>query len=612
MNKVQHIDRIGSWLAAAAGEARLRGFVSLILLMMLATPVFAAGVRAELDRNRIAANETLTLRLTADGRLSGEPDLQGLQADFEILSRGQSERMSVVNGAVSHSREWTLELAPKRTGRLEIPALVWGDATSEPVALDVIEDDSPGGAAAGLKPIFVQRDADQTTPYVQQAFQYRVKILYRVPPQRAILSDPQVDGATIARAGEDRSFAEFIDGERYQVIERTFQVVPLQSGALTIRGPRLEAVLPDPRATGRGPLSDLDGLFGGAPFAGMPGLSSAGRRILERAPDLEIQVRPRPPGASAPWLPAESVQLADEWIPAVPQFQVGEPVTRVVIVTARGVTAAQLPPLGLAAPDGVQAYPGQPQSEDLPSVGAGSPVATWSTEVALVPTRAGTFTLPEIRLPWWDIEADQQRVAVIPARTIEVAAAPGGETSRAEVMPGASEEIAPTDHRDVVTDQAAGSKFDVEGWFWPGLAGLSLLGWLATLLRLKGLPLRRRPAARGAAGPSSQALRAARQAVEQACRANDARGARAALLAWGHARWGRETPTGLGALAERLGDGAVAEILAELDRALYADRGEPWDGMEAWRVLAPSLSLIDTQVESKGKSALPGLYPRQV
>jgi hypothetical protein len=164
----------------------------------------------------------------------------------------------------------------------------------------------------------------------------------------------------------------------------------------------------------------------------------------------------------------------------------------------------------------------------------------------------------------------------------------------------------------VVTGQASGPELDVEGWFWPGLAGLSLLGWLATLLRLKGLPLRRRPAVRAAAGPSSQALRAARQAVEQACRANDAHGARAALLAWGHARWGRETPAGLGALAKRLGDGATAEILAELDRALYADDREPWDGIEAWRALAPSLSLIDTQAESKGKPALPGLYPRQV
>jgi hypothetical protein len=612
MDTLQYIDRIPRCFAGAHTGVR-HGWASRILVLMLLSvlvaPVFAEGVRAEIDRDRIAANETLTLRLIADGRLSGEPDLQALESGFEILSRGQSERMSVVNGAVSHTREWVLELAPKRPGRLAIPALVWGKATSEPLAVDVVEDDPPGSAAAASKPIFVRSDADQPTPYVQQAFQYSVKVLYRQPPQRAILSEPQVEGATIMRYGEDRSSAEFIDGTRYEVVERRFLVVPLQSGPLTIRGPRLEAVLPDPRADQRGRGSDLDRLFGGGPFAGMPGLAPAGRRILERAPDLDVQIRPQPAGSTTPWLPAESVQLSEEWIPSSPQFQVGEPVTRVLIVTARGVTAAQLPPLDPAAPDGVQIYPGQPRSEDLP--GTGSPVATKSMEVAVVPTRAGRVTLPEVRVPWWDIAADEERVAIIPARTIEVAAAPAEATGFSGVVPGASGETPASVFGDDARTRSGRPGFIAEDWLWPALAGLFALGWLATLIRLKRLPWRRRPDTAVIAS-ASQRLRAARQRVEHACLAHDARAARAALLAWGRARWGHETPVGLGAFAERLGDPAASETLARLDRALYADAGEPWDGAAAWQVLEPSLAAFDSAVESRGNAALPELYPRQV
>lgn len=605
----------------------------LLFSLLAAMPALAEDFGVELDRHRLAANETLTMRLVADGEASGEPDLQPLEADFEILSRGQSERMSVVNGMVSHTREWTLELAPKRPGRLEIPVLAWGDKRSRPLVVDVLEAGAAGEGVAGPLPIFVEADADERTPYIQQPFYYRVKVLYRDALQRATLSDPQVEGATLMREGSDESAIQIIDGQRYQVIERRFLVVPLKSGPLTIIGPRLDALVPDPQAPRRSPASDFDAFFGGGSFSGMPGLPSAGRRVLERAPDLQIQVRPQPPSAATPWLPAESIELSDEWIPTTPAFQVGEPVTRVLVVTARGVTAAQLPALDLAVPDGVQLYPGPPRSEDL--TGSGAPVATASQEVAIIPTRAGDLTLPEVRLPWWDVVADQARVAVIPARTIQVAPAPAETGVAPPVAPEvsadgpASRDDAQPQTGPVGSDQAesvrAGSEPGWSGldgflrayaaWLWPALAGLLASGWLVTLWRLRrttGARAGSVPAAGAVSTASAQSLREARQRLEQACLARDARGARSALLDWGQVRWGRETLPGLAALAERLGDDAASRTLARLDRSLYAGAVEPWDGADAWRVLGPLLAAMAPTGGSPQQAALPPLYPKQV
>ncbi|EGV16394.1 hypothetical protein ThimaDRAFT_4339 [Thiocapsa marina 5811] len=604
-----------------------------VVTQALAQGTPSDGVRAEIDRDRIAANETLILQLFGDGRLSGEPALQVLEPDFDILSRSQSERMSVVNGAVSHTREWRIELAPKRTGRLEIPALAWGDARSEPLTVDVVEDAAADDPTAGPKPIFLRTETDEATPYVQQAFHYRVQVLYREreAPQRAVLSDPQVEGATIERDGEDRASVEVIDGQRYQVIERRFLVIPLQSGPLVIRGPRLEAVMPAPRPAGRSAADEFDALFGAGPFSGLSRMTTGGRRVVERSSDLEIQVRAQPPGSSSPWLPAESVEISDEWIPSSPRFQVGEPVTRVLTVTARGATAAQLPPLVLDPPDGAQIYPGQTRAEDLPGVGA--PVGVRSLEVAFVPTRAGPVTLPEVRVPWWDTREDRERVAIVPARTLEVAAAPagasGGASSRTFETTGepASEDAAAVPDRneeDTEARPAGAWPTPAEDWLRRAIAGpiglgvsalgLVGLGWLAALVWLKRGSRRRATPDRVEPRASVQALREARRRVEQACLNNDARTARAALLAWGRVRWAGEAPAGLGGLALKLEDGAAAETLAQLDRVLYAGAGAgaAWDGVDAWQVLAPCLSGDAHEGTSDRSTALPELYPGRI
>jgi hypothetical protein len=608
----------------------------IVVTPVLAQETLADGVRAEVDRDRIAANETLILQLFGDGRLSGEPELQALEADFDILSRSHGERMNILNGAVSHTREWRIELAPKRSGRLEIPALAWGDARSEPLTVDVVEDAAADDPSAGPKPIFVRTETDEATPYVQQAFHYRVQVLYREreAPQRAVLSDPQVEGATIERDGEDRASVEVIDGRRYQVIERRFLVVPLQSGPLVIRGPRLEAVMAAPRPAGRGAADQFDALFGAGPFAGLSGMTASGRRIVERAPDLEIQVRAQPPGSSSPWLPAESVEISDEWIPSSPRFQVGEPVTRVLTVTAHGATAAQLPPLEVDPPDGAQIYPGQTRAEDLPGVGA--PVGLRSLEVALVPTRAGRVTLPEVRVPWWDTREDRERVAIVPARTLEVAAAPAGSSVDGSTRPfasagePASEDAAAVPERvdaDAEPRESGARWSTAEDWVRRAIAGpiglavvalgLMGLGWFAALVWLERGSRRREARDRVETHASPQALREARRRVERACLDNDARGARMALLAWGRVRWAGQAPAGLGGLALKLDDAAAAETLAQLDRALYAGAagagtGAAWDGVGAWQVLAPCLSGDEREAVSDRLTALPDLYPRRM
>lgn len=455
----------------------------LALLMLVTTSISANGLQIELDRDRIEQNETLRLRLVAAGRQIGTPDLQPLAADFEILKRDTSSRMSIVNGVMSHTTEWTLELLPKRAGQLAIPPLIWGDLSSVPLVVEVLAEQSRAPTAAPPRPIFVEASADQDAPYVEQPFRYRVKVIYRQMPLRALLSEPQVEGATLERESTDQGYSELIAGQRYQVVERRFLVIPEISGPLVIRGPRLEAVLPDQRVGGGGRREPPDDLLGGGSLGNPP----AGRRVVARAPDLEIQVRPRPADSALPWLPAEAVQLTEAWSPSTPAMRVGEAVSRSLTLTVRGLTAAQLPPFDLGQPNGAEIFPEQSRTEDLP--GEDTPAAIQRLDLVVVPTRDGNLTLPEISVPWWDTTTDQQRVALIPASTFSVAAvAPGSgapvgqlaeRTTPSDHSSDPSSDLGQAEPQPVALAASQGSRF------WPWLAALLGLGWLLTLIQMK-------------------------------------------------------------------------------------------------------------------------------
>jgi hypothetical protein len=307
-------------------------------------------------------------------------------------------------------------------------------------------------------------------------------------------------------------------------------------------------------------------------------------------------------------------------------------VTRVLTVTARGATAAQLPPLELDPPDGAQIYPGQTRAEDLPGVGA--PVALRSLESALVPTRAGPMILPEVRVPWWDTREDRERVAIVPARTLEVAAAPAGGSGGVSIgafetadEPASEDAAAAPDRVDEGAEprQPGARLSTAEDWVRRAIAGpigfgvsafcLMGLGWFLAFFWLKRGSRRSEAAVRVESRASLQALREARRRVEQSFLDNDVRGARTALLDWGRLRWAGQAPAGLGALARRLDDTVATETLAQLDRALYADgagAGAAWDGAGAWQALAPCLSRDEGEAASDPSTALPELYPRRI
>jgi hypothetical protein len=352
--------------------------------------------------------------------------------------------------------------------------------------------------------------------------------------------------------------------------------------------------------------------FGNDSFFATP-FGDPGKRVHASSKAVTVKVKPHPASyTAATWLPAEDLTLHDSWAAQPPEFHVGEPVTRVISIDAKGLAASHLPEVSMPAIANMRIYPEEPQRESRTD---GAVVYGHSEQsFAFVPQQAGRVTLPEIRLSWWDIKAGKERVAVLPSWNVEVLPGTGGvqgapvTPTAAVSKPAAQPVIEPPASTAPATPSAA---INMLKHVWPWIAGGAILLMFVALFvwRRSG---RKLPAATGpgevkptipAAAPGPDAGVALR-ALRQACDDNDARAAARALLDWAAAEWPDNPPRNLGTVASRLEGDASAEV-RRLDQSLYAPGGVVWEGA----ALGNAFKTTAVKPSVKPKTATGGLAP---
>ena len=575
----------------------------MFLLSLFTSHSLWADVRAQLSRSTIYEGDTVTLILESTDRdQAGQPNLSVLEQDFEVLGTSTSQQVQVINGRRTDKQQWHVELDPLRTGTIGIPPIRIGSAETRPLELEV--QAQPAADAAGAdQPVFVRTAIEPVdgSVFVQQQISFSVQLYFRIPLSEGGFDGPAVEHAVIEQLGEDTQYRTTLNGQQYQVVERRYAIFPEQSGVLTI---------PAVTFTGRARSTTSSR----SQFLGMNDMmdrffssGDRGKRVRVRSDPLTIDVKPRPADYSGTdWLPSEQFILRDSWTQAPPEFRVGEPVTRTIDIMARGLAASQLPEINIQAPAGMRLYPEAPQRANRTD---GNVVLGGSTQsLAYVPSTAGKITIPEVRVDWWDVSAQQQQTAVLPAWEVNVTGEAGTVPPPAPLVPDPAKATAPVPQQAPAGDVAGTADHGYPVARLAGIvAGVLILAALLALY-LQRARSRKVPAVAAATAETSrpQSVNAAVDELQQACTANDAGAAAKALLQWAAAHWPEEPPTSLGALGQRISTGAAA--VRELDQVLYAPGKQAWQGQALWEAFQQGMdgSTEHTQTHSE---ALSPLYP---
>ena len=300
-----------------------------VLGLFLCVQAQAAALLATVDRTRLNAGETLELTLqTQDVTQFGKPDLSPLEPHFEVRGTRQVNSLNSLDDQAGGTR-WIITLLPRQSGSVEVPALQIGDLRSEPISLQVLAE---AASNENHGPVFIDASLDQPEVYVQAQAVLTLSIYHSVPLyDDSSLSPLQLADAKVEPLGESRTFEKDIDGVRHGVIEMRYAIYPQHSGDLTIPVLTFSATAAQ---------TDTDQELN---------TPRAGKQVHVSSTPLVLTVNPIPADypANAPWLPTSNLSLEEHWSPdpAQQQTQIGDSLTRTVIVQAEGLSSAQLPPL---------------------------------------------------------------------------------------------------------------------------------------------------------------------------------------------------------------------------------------------------------------------------
>lgn len=545
------------------------------LLLLLADPSLAEDLKSSLERNPIHAGESVRLVLELRRAAGGlKPDLGPLTEDFQILHTSANTQIEFIHGLQSAITRWTIELTPKREGTLTVPSIAVGQFASPELTLNVLAPRR--GDDAGSRDIFLEAEVSPNPAYVQAQMRFVVRLLRSVDVVDGTLTEPSATNAVLRRLGRDISYTTTRDGRSYRVLERRYALFPQASGELVISPVEFEGEVVDAGQAGTG----LSRLF------------ARGKRLSLRTEVVRATALPPPadfPGLT--WLPAKSLQINEEWSTDPETLRAGEPVTRTLSLRAVGLSAEQLPEIADTISDGVKEYADQPLTRTTTDTDWVHGVR--EQRIALVPGSDGTYTLPEIRIDWWDTERDALRQATLPARTLRVSPAlRGGADVGADPAP-VDAPVAVSPWRNVP--------------LWQGISALLAVIWMLTFFAWRRA--RVAPGAGADRDRGGEAPRGPPVPLRGACLGDDAPAAREALLRWAADSWPANPPRSLPALARRLADAELRGELAALDKALYARSEGGWRGEQLWRLARRGLVVPARGVAEQGDD-LPVMYPR--
>ena len=575
-------------------------------LMMSVLPAVAGTLTADIDKTEVARDDTVFLTISYEGNDGNamQPDLSVLQDKYILYSTKSSISARFVNGQGIQRYNWSVELMPKTEGKQTIPAINVGKYKTLPIDINVLAAGSqpklktPQNKAAQKTktPEFkAELTVDNEEPYVQQQINAVLTVYDNLR---------QSGGLTLQQEPEFLPSNDWVikklrqptadEKNGLREIKFYYALFPQKSGAVE---------LPTAKVSGFYFVYDendmiqhnVGGLFKFFDINIQPMFQEQKTVTLTTQTKAPINVKPiAPENGDNWWLPASALTLYANWENENPQFKVGETIARTFVLTAAGVAETQLPDLEFSESPNIKQYPENPQTETI--INNDIFYSKSTVRVVYIPQDSGIYTLPEVKVAWFDVLQNKMQYAVVPATTIKVLGDKKQIKAAAENMAANSAEEASTPLK-TEPDNTLPAKTDENMLL---IIAMSAIAAFFAGLLISFLLLRKRDKKEEDKAPSEHL-----NAVHNSLKNKDYRGLRDNILAWADKTFTDVKVNNLNDVADCINDADFTGEMEKLNSILYAGKTDALNDILIVEVLKKAHKKKKTPEQVK---PLPDLY----
>ena len=452
-----------------------------VLLVFEAGSAYGLLLTARVDKTEATLADQIFLTLSVEGsQRTAKPEFPDLPS-FEVVPRGSTTRMQIINGRVSSGVDYSYILIPRKTGTFEIgPATVndGGSAiASNVITLTIADGESPQAGTGRPQDIFVTAGVSTTNPYVNEQVIYTFRLFRSIRIANASLDSPSFQGCRVESLGKEKEYETTINGKTFIVTEVRQALFPTREGTIEIDPAKLSCdVMMQSRRRS----------FFDDPFVdSFLGFSKTEPKILHTNP-ITMEVQPLPLEGKTALYSGLVGTFSISTAVSKKQLEVGDTTTLTISIKGSGNIRDAAAPEFPAVPN-FKIYDDKP----VLSIQEGGERfgGTFTLKKALVPLKEGSLQVPELAFTYFDPARGSYELCKSAPLTIE--AAPPGNKDKLQLVEAlgtvtSKEEIRiiGKDILPINTSHAALRPYRLDPWHWMYLVYFTvpILGYAASAL----------------------------------------------------------------------------------------------------------------------------------
>ncbi len=365
-----------------------------IFQLFLSTVLWAGSFTARIDKTRGVVGDVFELTLSVNGSPKGKPEVPEIEGLY-ITSHGRSTNISIINGKMNKEITYNFAIEVEKPGSYTIPSLslnVDGKVLKTvPITFEASEQStSKKDVAKSAEPpvTFVERSFSNESPYVGEPVVETVTLYYRgrLEAQR-VPSSPR--GVRVFELEGEEHGREQVEGVPYDTVVVRRIIVPLNPGELSLAPFRVKArIAVEQKKKRRRGLDPWFQMFND-PFT-----KKITRMVSTGAASLLVKELPANDKPNDFTNIVGAFQIKSNL--SQRDINVGDTTTLTITLAGEGLLD-NLGELPWTPPEGIKAYPDQPEAKESPRMTGVYSSKTY--RYALVPTQPGDIDLGRITLP---------------------------------------------------------------------------------------------------------------------------------------------------------------------------------------------------------------------